>query len=233
MNDLLHRYLDGDLSDAEADDLLARLEQDPELAADLRAHELTLAALMDVEAPAPRDFTDRVMDCIAVAESALAGDRVENIGIDHGAPDRPTAASRGGVSRWMIAASLLLVFLLGHVTTRLFSSDDHPGSGETHSTEVAAGEPEDPGFGFVRLLYVPDELGIETISVVGDFNGWDPTSTPLRKQNGVWSTILALPPGTYEYMFVVNGERWTTDPLALRTREDGFGGRNAVLDVAS
>ena len=34
-------------------------------------------------------------------------------------------------------------------------------------------------------------------------------------------------------MFIdVNGARWVTDPLALQTRDDGFGRRNAVLDVS-
>ena len=53
----------------------------------------------------------------------------------------------------------------------------------------------------------------------------------LQKQNGVWVTMLVLAPGTYEYMFVEDEEQWMTDPLALRTRDDGFGGLNAVLDV--
>jgi len=47
----------------------------------------------------------------------------------------------------------------------------------------------------------------------------------------VWSTIVVLAPGSYEYMFIENGERWVTDPLAARTRDDGFGSKNAVLDV--
>jgi hypothetical protein len=43
--------------------------------------------------------------------------------------------------------------------------------------------------------------------------------------------MLALPPGDYEYMFVVDDGQWVTDPLAVETRDDGFGGQNAVLEV--
>ena len=69
------------------------------------------------------------------------------------------------------------------------------------------------------------------MTVAGSFNNWNPDNTPLLRQNGAWSTILVLPPGSYEYMFVEDGERWVTDPLAVQTRDDGFGGANAVIDV--
>jgi 1,4-alpha-glucan branching enzyme len=83
----------------------------------------------------------------------------------------------------------------------------------------------------VRLVYVPREANVDNVAVAGSFNGWNPASIPLRREDGVWSTILVLPAGSYEYMFVENGERWVTDPLAVRTRDDGFGTMNAVLDV--
>jgi len=40
-------------------------------------------------------------------------------------------------------------------------------------------------------------------------------------------------PGVHEYMFIVNGDTWVTDPRADRYVDDGFGNRNAVLAVAS
>ncbi len=86
---------------------------------------------------------------------------------------------------------------------------------------------------YVRLAYVPTDPSVEKVTVVGSFNNWDPDATPLRRQDGVWSTILVLAPGSYEYMFFENGARWVTDPLAVQTRDDGFGGANAVLDVGA
>ena len=43
--------------------------------------------------------------------------------------------------------------------------------------------------------------------------------------------LIALRPGMHKYMFVVNGERWVTDPEAERYVDDGFGMRNAVIAI--
>lgn len=77
-------------------------------------------------------------------------------------------------------------------------------------------------------LTAPDA---KRVSVVGTFNGWDPQTHPLRgpDRNGVWSLSLPLPSGRYRYLFVVDGVRWVTDPTAVASEEDGFGGHNSVL----
>jgi 1,4-alpha-glucan branching enzyme len=41
--------------------------------------------------------------------------------------------------------------------------------------------------------------------------------------------VPVVPGRRYQYQFVVDG-RWVTDPLAPAA-DDGFGGRNAVLDL--
>jgi hypothetical protein len=41
---------------------------------------------------------------------------------------------------------------------------------------------------------------------------------------------VTLPPGMYEYMFVVDG-KWITDPAADERRDDGFGRQNALLRI--
>lgn len=70
------------------------------------------------------------------------------------------------------------------------------------------------------------------VRVAGDFNGWRPEATPLvRGTDGLWHAEVPVAPGRrYQYMFVVDGE-WVTDPAAPATADDGFGGRNAILDV--
>jgi len=47
--------------------------------------------------------------------------------------------------------------------------------------------------------------------------------------NGEWSVRVALAPGQYRYMFVVDGNRWIPDPNAVASQNDGFGGKNSVL----
>ncbi|MDR3303452.1 MAG: isoamylase [Treponema sp.] len=52
-----------------------------------------------------------------------------------------------------------------------------------------------------------------SISVAGDFNGWDPFMYPLKETApGVYTLSLPLPPGTYHYVFFYQGVR-TIDPV--------------------
>ncbi|MDH5641763.1 MAG: isoamylase early set domain-containing protein [Nitrospira sp.] len=83
---------------------------------------------------------------------------------------------------------------------------------------------------FVRLVLM--QPNARSVSVAGDFNGWNPERTSLeRSDGGVWTVTLPLKPGRYEYMFVIDGTEWIADPLAPEDTGDGFGSKNAVLDV--
>lgn len=77
--------------------------------------------------------------------------------------------------------------------------------------------------------------GARSVEVVGSFNNWSRGLIHLRDENhdGIWHAAAVLPAGQHEYMFVVDGERWVTDPLAGRFVDDGFGGgrENSVLIV--
>ncbi|MFQ5688843.1 MAG: glycogen-binding domain-containing protein [Gemmatimonadota bacterium] len=74
--------------------------------------------------------------------------------------------------------------------------------------------------------------GASSVAVAGDFSGWTPEAVLEDPDgDGVWSGRIALEPGVHEYMFVIDGKRWVTDPNAKRYAEDGFGNRNAVLAI--
>ena len=69
------------------------------------------------------------------------------------------------------------------------------------------------------------------VAIAGTFNEWRPEATPMINMGqGRWLKELALPPGTYEYLFVVDG-RWLPDPLAQTTTPNPFGGVNSVVTV--
>jgi len=72
-----------------------------------------------------------------------------------------------------------------------------------------------------------------TVAIAGDFNGWNPQANILKdpEGDGIWTGTLKLEPGRYEYMFVLDGEKWFPDPNALRYVKDGFGNRNAILEI--
>jgi len=70
-----------------------------------------------------------------------------------------------------------------------------------------------------------------TISVAGTFNDWRPGAAPMISLGaGRWIKALTLPPGTYEYRLVVDGQ-WMPDPRAVETTPNPFGGFNSVLRV--
>jgi len=57
--------------------------------------------------------------------------------------------------------------------------------------------------------YNPDA---EKVYLAGEFNNWKPDDLLMNNNNGEWEIALNLPPGKYQYKFVVDGN-WTTDPL--------------------
>jgi hypothetical protein len=73
------------------------------------------------------------------------------------------------------------------------------------------------------------------VRIAGDFNGWVPDKgvRSLIESDGetrVWTKILRLPPGTYQYRYVVDGE-WRDDPENPDREADTIGSRNSVLVV--
>jgi chromosome partitioning protein len=73
------------------------------------------------------------------------------------------------------------------------------------------------------------------VRIAGDFNGWVPdrgvrSLIEAEGQTRVWTKILSLPPGTYEYRYVVDGE-WREDPENPEAVSSAVGGRNSLLIV--
>ena len=82
----------------------------------------------------------------------------------------------------------------------------------------------------VRFTLSAPEAG--SVAITGSFNRWDPRGQALSgpDDRGVWSITLTLPPGRYEYAFIINGTTWTADPGSVAV-DDGFGGQNSVIEV--
>ena len=70
-------------------------------------------------------------------------------------------------------------------------------------------------------------------SVVGDFNDWDPTATPLRKKGAVRAASIVLDPGrSYAFRYLDVHGRWHNDPGADDTVANAFGGTDSVIDLS-
>jgi 1,4-alpha-glucan branching enzyme len=69
----------------------------------------------------------------------------------------------------------------------------------------------------------------KSVSLAGDFNGWDVNSLLLKENTkGMWKISIDLMPGRYEYLFLVDGE-WRNDPNSTSLAPNPFGGENCVL----
>jgi 1,4-alpha-glucan branching enzyme len=71
------------------------------------------------------------------------------------------------------------------------------------------------------------------VNIVGDFNNWSKLADPMYDtgREGLWTLLIALPAGRYEYKFLVDGERWMPDPGNPKRVKDGFDGYNSVVIV--
>jgi 1,4-alpha-glucan branching enzyme len=72
---------------------------------------------------------------------------------------------------------------------------------------------------------------IHEVILMGDFNQWNPTAHPMKKDKyGVWRKQVLLLPGTYEYKFKVDGE-WQMDPDNPLTCLNDYGTRNNFIVI--
>ncbi len=77
---------------------------------------------------------------------------------------------------------------------------------------------------------LPAEVEAKQAYVVGEFNNWDLTATPLRKRKGVWKTTLKLEQGhEYQYRYFVNGVEWHNDHNADKYVPNNVDGDNSVV----
>jgi 1,4-alpha-glucan branching enzyme len=80
--------------------------------------------------------------------------------------------------------------------------------------------------------FILERNGAGQVYVCGDFNGWRPASLRMigNAEAGLWEKRLALPPGRYEYKFVVDGQ-WMHDPDARENVPNIHGSLNSVVAV--
>ena len=100
------------------------------------------------------------------------------------------------------------------------------------TTGVQAAKPPRSGRKSVTFRF---KAGPErNVRLAGTFNGWKPDKHGLRyvPSEGGHRLTLLLPPGTYEYKFIVDGA-WHLDPLCSATVPNRFGGLNNVVAVGS
>jgi 1,4-alpha-glucan branching enzyme len=97
---------------------------------------------------------------------------------------------------------------------------------------IVACEPKYPGpemtsQGVSFSYYAPKA---KSVAIAGSFNAWDIHKDILSgpDKKGMWSIVIPLHQGRYEYLYVLNKKVWHPDPSVPEV-DDGFGGKNSVL----
>jgi len=98
------------------------------------------------------------------------------------------------------------------------------------SPDVPALQAEAVGRAPVRFTVAAP--GAVNVSLVGDFNEWNPVALPMTRlgDGTTWEVEIPLAPGRYTYAFVVDG-RLARDPSAPQAARDDFGAPSSVVLV--
>jgi 1,4-alpha-glucan branching enzyme len=69
------------------------------------------------------------------------------------------------------------------------------------------------------------------ISIVGDFNNWNPENDVLaRGRDGIWRLQKKLFPGVYRYKYVIDGD-WAPDYYNSRSASDNTGEICSIIEI--
>jgi len=82
-------------------------------------------------------------------------------------------------------------------------------------------------------FYLPAEVDAEEANLVGDFNQWDETATPMKqKKDGTFYIALTLDTGkTYQFRYLLDHKRWENDWNADDYVRTEMGVENSVVEV--
>ena len=220
---LVQRFLDQELSAEERVQFVVRLGRDEALRRRTIALEKLLIGASRLPRPTvPDGFVATVMERTEQREPAW-----RTLTEALWAP-RDLQWNLAGAAAFAVVALLAVGALVARRQTP--APQPSPSTAIANATPTAAATPSAPATVLVRLVVL--QPGARMVQVAGDFNQWNPASSPLEQvSTGAWTVTLPLRPGRYEYMFVVDGQQWVADPFAAEHADDGFGARNAVLDV--
>ena len=83
-----------------------------------------------------------------------------------------------------------------------------------------------------RVTFSFESNQAKEVILLGDFNNWNPKTHPMKSDgNGSWNRTVIIPPGRYEYKFLVDG-KWAEDPRNEQLSSNCFGTCNSVLNLA-
>ena len=89
--------------------------------------------------------------------------------------------------------------------------------------------------GQVQVTFeLPGTIWAERINLVGEFNDWDTSVTPMsqNRSDTEWRVTVELEVGRcYRFRYLVNGKEWLNDWRADDFMENPYGSYDSVVDL--
>jgi hypothetical protein len=148
----------------------------------------------------------------AVMASIRTRSRLQNLGTWQRMP---------GPTVWRYMKPVVVFFLI--------SAAIYLAAGVPHALHIVAGRDNT----LVTVRFTLSDARARDVRLAGAFSQWEPRHVMQRDARGVWTADIPLQPGRHEYMFVVDGHRWVTDPASRQIHNDGYGGKNSVVVVST
>lgn len=174
--------------------------------------------------PLDSEAVRRVVNAAAVARVSPAED-----------DDMFVARPRRSLAVWAVAGIAAAAAFVGFALRGVWTSHSSAPSAVASSPAVATIRTVDIGN---EVFPIPQQFVFENahahrVSIVGDFNGWDASRTPmLHTPNGTsWSVIVPMMPGRHIYGFMVDDSVFTLDPRAPKARDVDLGTDGSVVIV--
>jgi Glycogen recognition site of AMP-activated protein kinase len=156
--------------------------------------------------------------------------------------EQRAATRRGrGIVRWASVSTLAAALVLSVLVlqrTGAPAARQAPAAGDALSaavvgapTSLAARDAGDASLQRIELVFrAPDA---RSVSLVGDFTGWDPSRAIMTRDSasGLWSVTMRVAPGRHVYAFLVDDSVWVRDPRAPSAPDADFGRPGSVLLV--
>ena len=178
--------------------------------------------------PLDREAVQRVVQAAAAARLTPAAD-----------DEQPVEARRTRSIRiWSAVGLAAAAAIAGFVAGDLRVERKEPVETTAVAPTAAVATPgrqvaRDPGeVVAIPQQFVFDNKTARRVSVVGDFNNWNPSANPMtRDAAGVWVVVVPILPGRHLYGYMINDSVFTLDPRKQKARDPDLGSEGSVLMV--
>ncbi len=233
---LIRKFLDGELSSEEEADLMHSLADDASFRKLLRLDMFLKQGLKKPELDTfevPADFSDSVMQ--KISSQFTPEDELQKTWIPekiihwlHAFFQPRTISLRPAYG--LVVAILLIAFVFFIPQQQEIPPDKSGGQSES---PAYISKTVDEGNSVIWMRFVYADADAKSMAITGDFNNWQPIQMNRMQENNqtIWTVTIPLPHKEIHYMFLKNGKEWLSDPLAPQQQEDGFGHRNSVIPL--